>query len=448
MNPSILRIFYGGLLINLVNAAFFLIFNIFLAKQGYPDSDIAGIVSMRYLGVLLAAVPMGIWIKGRPLKGFFLTSAIALPLISVAMILAVQAEHRFLMHLLMLLWGAVYVVSKVCAIPFILRHTRRRLQPEAISLNYSTWSLSMFLGGLLIVAIDAASLTATWRNALGSWAEGEILLLFSVLGAFALLPYLKIRETHIPERASSAGKTLVNRLSGDYDWWKIARALFPTTVLAVGAGLTIPFINLFFYQVFGVDSEDFSLLGAFTALLVFGGVITVPFVQKRFGYHISITLSQSIAVLLLVGLALTELFAHYAFAFYLALFFYLGRQPLMNIAAPMTNDLIMQYVGPKNHEIVASLISSIWSGGWFISGILFKQMRNAQLPYYQIFLLTAAMYGIGVIAYNFLIRASAGQEAARKAESEAAETLLRRRMDQPGQPAADKGQELTGVKQS
>jgi hypothetical protein len=195
------------------------------------------------------------------------------------------------------------------------------------------------------------------------------------------------------------------RWRSDYDWNLILHALIPTAFLAVGAGLTIPFLNLFFNQVFHFTAAEFSLLGLASALLVFGSVLVVPAFQKRYGYGVVVTVIQSIAVVLLFALASTQLFATEPYAPYIAVGALLARDPLMNAAAPMTNELMMNYVGKRNQEMVSALLSSLWSGGWFLSGIIFKWMRTAEMPYWQVFALTGLLYAGGVVAYHLLIRA-------------------------------------------
>ncbi|MFN8923209.1 MAG: hypothetical protein ACK5XP_09830, partial [Sphingobacteriia bacterium] len=81
------------------------------------------------------------------------------------------------------------------------------------------------------------------------------------------------------------------------------------------------------------------------------------------------------------------------------------RAPLMKLAQPMAGELTILYVGPRNREIISAFTSSIWSGSWVIGSQLFALLRAYQLPYWQIFLFTAAMYTLGILAYARLIQA-------------------------------------------
>jgi len=65
---------------------------------------------------------------------------------------------------------------------------------------------------------------------------------------------------------------------------------------------------------------------------------------------------------------------------------------------------VMNYVGEKNREIVSALTSAIWSGSWFVSGLLVQIMFANNLKFANIFLITALLYTLGVAWYMLLIR--------------------------------------------
>jgi hypothetical protein len=65
---------------------------------------------------------------------------------------------------------------------------------------------------------------------------------------------------------------------------------------------------------------------------------------------------------------------------------------------------MMSYVGKNNQELISALSSSLWSASWFISAKIFEWLRLLEFQYYEIFLITAFLYIIGVILYGFLIQ--------------------------------------------
>ncbi len=65
--------------LSLIHVAFILILNIYLRKQGFSDPEIASFNSLRFVGALAFALPLGIFIRGKKLKPFFKFSAFMLP---------------------------------------------------------------------------------------------------------------------------------------------------------------------------------------------------------------------------------------------------------------------------------------------------------------------------------------------------------------------------------
>ena len=103
-------------------------------------------------------------------------------------------------------------------------------------------------------------------------------------------------------------------------------------------------------------------------------------------------------------MAVMELYVDYSFALVIAVIAFIFRQPLLHMAHPASNELMMSYVGKKNQELISALSSSLWSASWFISAKLFEWLRLLNYRYYEIFLITAVLYVIGVILFALLIR--------------------------------------------
>lgn len=398
----IINLVVAQLLLNLVNSAFMLILNIYLRKLGYPDDQIAYFTSFRFLGVLLFAFPYGLFLKGKRLKPFFLAASLILPIMSVLLLEACRQQLIWLALIGFFFWGFGLMLINVGALPFIMRNADDTVLTESISLNYSTWSFGLIVSGFLISGLSHWGHFDLWGLNF-PWDEYHILLFIVLMSFGSSLFFLRLSEV-IPTGSEMQNKLSLKAIFAEYDWRLLSKALVPTVIIAVGAGLTIPFVNLFFYAVFNMDSDQFSVIGSVTAILVFFAALIVPALRRGVGYKIAIITTQSAAIFFLIILALTELISGYPGIIYLAILCYMLRQPLMNMAGPITNELTMKYVGEKNQELMSALGASIWSGSWFISAKLFQYFRSFEMPYYRIFLITAALYASGVIAYYFLIR--------------------------------------------
>ena len=386
--------------LSLIHVAFILVLNIFLRKQGFSDPEIASFNSLRFIGALIFAFPLGIYIRGKKLKPFFLLAAIIVPITSALIIESVHNETIPLIKLSFLLWGVGMMLMRVCSLPFIIRNTTQDNSTEALSLSASTWSLATIFSGIIISGLD-------WMNyySFGSWIiyfnERNILWIITILGISAIIFALRISEK-APDNVQK--DSTVFSLYKQYDWKVIIKALSPLIMISIGAGLTIPFVNLFFNSVFHLSASEFSILGSITAFLVFTFSLLVPSIRKKYGYWFTIVIVQAISICCLIVMALMELYVNYSFALIVALIAYIFRQPLMHMAHPASNELLMNYVGKRNQELISALSSSLWSASWFVSAKVFEWLRLLDFQYYQIFLITAGLYIIGNILFALLIR--------------------------------------------
>ena len=225
--------------------------------------------------------------------------------------------------------------------------------------------------------------------------------IITFVGMGAIVFPLKMNEEDLEEDGQ---KVDIFALHRTYNWKLIFKAISPLILISIGAGLTIPFVNLFFNSIFGFTSSEFSLLGSFTALLVFMFSLLVPTLRKKYGYWMTIVVVQILAIICLVIMAMTEMYATYSYAVIIAVTAYILRQPLMHMAHPASNELMMNYVGKNNQELISALSSSLWSASWFFSAKIFEWLRLLEYKYFEIFLITAFLYLVGVVLYAYLIR--------------------------------------------
>lgn len=421
IDRNVLNLVVAESFVQLVNITFMLLLLIYMHKNGYEDYESAHYMKFRFLGVIALAIPIGIYIRRHKIKPMFLFGALMVPLMGIAVILSIKYHITWLIYVSHVLWGIGYVCIQVTAVPFVLRHADAKYRTEALSLIHSTWSLAGITAGIIIFSL--AYIFPAYMN------EEVVMLMLTGCGFMAFYFAWKINVKEVPgskfqvpgteplEKNMEREKKWNLEQSGtwnkveeySYDWGTIMWAMTPTTMIAIGAGLTVPFISLFFYKIYGVDSEDFSLLNTAALLLVAYATLMVPNVKRSLGYRLAIPITQGVSIMALVGLASTELFSDHWIAVYVAAFFFICRQPLMSMAQPMTTEVTMAYVGEKNREMVSALTAAVWSGSWFVSAIVFEEMRKVEFKYSTIFLVTAGFYAIGVILYYFLTVASEKQ---------------------------------------
>ena len=392
LKPAIINVIVSEFFIQLVNATFMNILPLYMSRKGYSDEEIALFITFRFLGVFALALPIGNIIKGRVMKPFFYLSSILVPLFGLCIVLCIYLKLTVFIYVSLILWGASFTFMQIPITPYILRNESKANHTSGIALSYSTWSFAGIASGVIIAFLDRIN---PWF-----FDEEKILILFSVLGFGGLYFMSKV---DLKEEIDDTNTHHTKIKKEKNDWLLIFKGLVPTLIIATGAGLTIPFISLFFDKVHHMGKGDFSLVSAIAAVLVAWGAMMVPRIKENIGYKIAIPTTQSLAVISFVALATTHFYSPYTIVVDIAIVCYLLRQPLMNMAGPMTSELVMNYVGEKNREITSALTAAIWSGSWVISGYMVKIMFHQGFAFVNVFLITSGLYAFGVMMYYFLI---------------------------------------------
>ena len=386
IEESVLVLIKSQFFLQLIATSFFLILNIYLSKNSFSDSEIADLISYRFLAVIILSYPLGYFIRFRPLKSFFVIASVLLPFVAISLVLMIHFSLIKYITMVFFIWGIIFTMFQVSVLPYIMRHSSDQNQSYAISLSFATHSVAMVVSGIIIYL--ASNLFPV--------DEGSILFMISIIGFGSVYYSFKIKEPQINKENKN--------IKREYNWNLILQCILPTLVIAIGAGLTIPFINLFFFHNFNIDSAGFALIGGVTSFLVAFSSLAVPFIKNRFGFHKSIINTQIVAVLALIALASTAYLSSYSFIIYFAIFFYMMRAPLMNMAAPLTSELTMLYVGKNNQEMLSAIVAAIWSGSWYFSSQIFKLLIDSKYTYSQIFYITSVLYLIGIFLYYLLIK--------------------------------------------
>jgi MFS family permease len=389
LKKNVLYAIIAEFFIQLISTSLLYILPLYMRSEGYSDAQIAGHISFRFLGILLTTLPLGFFIKGQKLKWFFTATGILIPALTITGIVAIECHMEWLISTAQFMYGVFYAFTSAAILPFIVRNEKSESVTEAIALHYAVWSLGAVISGCMVGVLNIVNPHL--------FNERNVLILIGVIGFANLYFLLNIKEEYVPEV-----KSKLTTMHKEFDWKIIGYVLIPSILIAIGAGLAIPFIGLFFANVHGMTTGGFALVTSFTSVLVVGATLYIPTLKRRLGMRAAITNIQLTAVIALVVLASTQYISMYSFAVVLAIGAYCIRNPLMNMVGPLTSELSMNYVGENNQEILSALMSAISSGGYFFSAILFKKLREHDMSYASIFYITAGFYFTAVFFYYIM----------------------------------------------
>lgn len=401
VEPFVFHLTYAQFCVQLINAAFFILLNFYFLEYNYKDYEIANFIAWRYAAVALLSIPLGFLLRGKKLISIMRYGAFFFPLVSLCIIFSIPLKIVWLIKLLMALYSITFLFLHITSLPFIMQNCKDSTRSEAISMMFQVWGLAVMSIGFLsyfLKKIDA-SIFSDYHLLIGICLFGWMALYF--------LSKITIVETTKSQPWSMA-------MLKEYDWKLIWKATMSVQLIAVGAGFTIPFFSLYFNKVFNFTTDQFSILTGISHLIVAMAMFITPWIRKEFGYKKGIIVLQSAAVLCLLIFLSTEWYSQWWLAVYVAVAFYIIRQPLMNSAAPLTSELSLDYVGNKNREMISAIDAGIWNSGWLFSAIIFEFLRRNHIAYSYIFLITAVMYVFGIIANYYIIGEVEKQEKNKK----------------------------------
>ena len=380
-------------MIQIINASFLILVSYYLLDLGYKDYEIAKFTSYRYISVLLFGIPFGFLYKKIQLLPLIRIGSVLFVINAIVIIILAPYHLEWLMHILMFLFGIFLLMSHIAAMPFLMRIVEPSKISLTLSLYFQTWAAAIIFIGLVSFIYHHF-----FNNSNG--IRNLLLILFSASSiAIYLLFQIRKRDT---KPVFNDSKLTLDKIHW-VEWRKIFSILFPTTLIAIGAGFCIPFFSLFFYFTYQLDAAQYSNIVSFSHILVLGFMMATPWIRRTYGYKYGIIGIQSLGVLSLIVLTWAHNWLALPYSMWLALTTFALRHPLMNSAQPLIAEFTLEKVGQRNQPLVQSIEATIWAGSFWISSLIFSSLREANVSYSAIFNITILLYILGVITWYFVI---------------------------------------------
>jgi MFS family permease len=384
------------------HGVFAVVFNLYLLEGGYRESFVGSAVSLNGLGMALAALPAGMladrWGRRRCL------------VLGAALDATAQLTRASFLHPGTILAGSFVAgvgqaFLSIAAAPFITDHSGPRERTHLFSTYFAITLLAAVAGSVLGGEIPAwlRHLPGTLRpDTLHGYRAA--LWMGGLLNLVACVPLLRLRGMAEPALSHA-------RIAADP---AARRRLVPIGLNAVligaGAGLVIPFMNLYFARRFGCSSSQigafFSVAAVCTALAALLG----PVVARRFGMLRTAVAAQLLSLPFLVTLGAEHRLGVAVAAFWL-------RASLMQASTPLVQAFVMEAMPPSLRARSASLITLVWNCGWAVSATLsgfIIQRFGYDVPFY----ITAVLYALAATIFYTSFRGTPeGRPAPRMPET-------------------------------
>ncbi len=370
-----------------------LMLNFYLQSLGFSQSLIGAVNAAGWLTVAVVGVPIGIVSDRAPRRAMLLLGTALAALGSLGVALSSTALPLIAFTALAGIGSATLMANTA---PFLAEHSTAAQRTALFSLQAALTTATGFLGSLLggyFPAFIAGILDAGLRPhdvlplrvtlglvaALQGLALGPLLLLPPERPASArsaaedgrgqALPATPARPPSdallegapaAPRPSRALGRGVKLRLQDPVLFVKL---LAPTAFVGLGAGLIMPYLNLFVRGKFGISFEALGGLFALSSLMTAAGMLLQPLLAERLGKVRSVVLVQALSLpfLLIMG---------YAPHFPLVAAALLVRGMLMNMANPVYMAFCMERLPRGERATFSGATEVIWSLTWAIgSGV-------------------------------------------------------------------------------
>ncbi|HZW02678.1 MAG TPA: MFS transporter [Anaerolineaceae bacterium] len=348
-----------------------LLFNFYVLSLGFDEAFLGTLITTSSLTALLVALPMGYLADYLGHKPALLLGSLFATLAVIGVVAWPNAPVLIAMNVLL---GLSQSLTAVTMGPFLMENSGETERTYLFSFASGFQTASAFVGNWIggylptwVGAFRQAEPTSMLAYNGSLWVIG----LATVLSALPLL-FLRTRKSANQPRSLFAPITYFRSQPA-----LLGRLILPMLVTSIGAGLIMPFMNVFYRQVYHQPDPVIGSMFAWGSLAMGIGLLIAPPLAERFGKIQVVVISQALSIPFLALLGFSPWFALSAAAYYF-------RLALMNMSGPVYQTFVMERVEPSARATVASLVSMASSFGWAFSPTLsgWLQVRYGFGPAY------------------------------------------------------------------
>lgn len=364
---------------------FRLLFNFYVLSLGFDEALLGQLITTNNLTALIAALPVGYLADLLGRKRSLIAAGSVMAFSIAGMVLYPVGWMFFAMNMLS---GVGQSLAGVSMAPFLMENSgedeRTYLFSFASGLQMSSAFVGNWLGGYL------PTWMGVWQDisAIDSKAYGGSLLLVAAMGVLALLPLIFLRRNRLDRDGRSIFAPIRYARKQPA---LLGKMILPILVTSIGAGLIMPFMNIFFREVHHQPDPVIGSLFAWGSLAMGIGLLLAPALADKIGKIQVVVITQGLSIPFLILLGFSEWFWLSALAYYV-------RLALMNMSGPVYQTFVMEHVEEDARAMVASLVSMSWSFGWAFSPTVSGWMQ-VNYGFAPAFAGTIVLYCLSVYLY-------------------------------------------------
>ncbi|TKC15398.1 MFS transporter [Robertmurraya kyonggiensis] len=388
-NQNIRLTILANVFVQIGLGVFMVIYNFYVRELGYDEQVNGQVISMTSLATALLLVPAGILSdrfgrKKTMLFGVFLAGLVLL--------MRGIFESQSILVSLAFATGLAIAFFQVSAIPWLSENSKPGQRVYLFSIYSAVMTGASVIGNLfggILTDFFAIYFSQLISIRLTLLIGGGIFLI-------ALIPIANFHEVREVKKEKEIKIPLREKFRSQREGVKII-LLFAVSqlIIGVGAGLVIPYLNLYFADRFFASNSVIGLIISLGQAATAVAMIIGPLMVKRFGEVKAVVILQlsSLPFLLLTAYTENLWFAAVGFLF---------RQALMNAGNPIQTSLMMSKVDNSVKGLANSINQMVFNLGWAIMGPVSTGIvieHGAYWGYAIVFSITAGLYLVGSLYF-------------------------------------------------
>lgn len=375
---------------------FMVMYNIYIKELGLSEAVNGSVVSLNSLALVFMLVPAGL-ISDRVGRKNMIVAGTVLTVCMLAMRSVVVAEDSI--RLLAFCTGLVWAFVQVSGVPFLSENSNAQERMNLFSIHFSLVTVANVIGNLLGgVMADAFQffgmpIVESIRYAL---LVGCLILLAGL--PFMLRVKTPSRKVRLAAQESGGFAKPVGKPNFKFNLKMIALFSVSNLLIGIGAGLVIPYLNLYFANRFEASNSTIGLILALGSGMTAVAMLLGPILVKRVGKVKALIIFQFASIPFLFLTAFTN-------SLLLAAIGFLMRQALMNAGNPITSAIAMEVVDDRYKGFANSVNQMIFNVGWALMGLPAAWLVTAYGNYWgyaYTFTITGVIYLIASTYFYFI----------------------------------------------
>lgn len=336
-----------------------------LIPAGYL-SDRVGRKKMIFLGIFVSATGMAMLFRANTLVGFYIGASV---------------------------WGLSHSLYQPAFLGFLSEKVTEERRKFLFTFYMSTHQMAAAF------TILAAGFMPAWLSEqLGITVADGFRVVFLIGMVFILLQVIPLLLTD-KEKKEVLHKKRVKDTKGNiqrtFPRSTLLKLCIPMVLFGLGAGLIVPFFQVYFKWRFGTSLEDIGILFFLTSFIWAVIYLPMPHLAERGGSVKAITIVHSAAIIALLAIPTSP-------SFHLVAVAYMIRMVLMNSTWPLFQSYSLSQMPREHRSLTISTTSFSFNSMKAVTPLAagFIYSTNLELP----FLICASFYIVATILFYLFFR--------------------------------------------